>query len=165
MAILTEDMKRVVREQTLGFVASVCPDGSPNLSPKGTTSVWDNDHLIFVDLASPTTMANLAVNPVVEVNVVDPVLRKGYRLKGRASVHTEGPLYDLGVRFFERERSLEASRIRGVAIIAVEYAAALISPAYAGGTSEQKVMERSALRLEKIYGWKIEQRERPKAPG
>ena len=39
MAILTEDMKRVVREQALGFVATVCPDGSPNLSPKGTTSV------------------------------------------------------------------------------------------------------------------------------
>ena len=165
MAILTEDMKRVVREQALGFVATVCPDGSPNLSPKGTTSVWDDDHLIFADLASPTTMANLAVNPVVEVNVVDPVLRKGYRFKGRASVHTEGPLFDEAVRFFERERGLEVGRIRGVAIIAVERSAALISPVYAGGTSEQEVRERVALRLEKIYGWKIERREQPEAPG
>jgi hypothetical protein len=30
MPILTEDMKRVVREQTLGFVATVCPDGTHN---------------------------------------------------------------------------------------------------------------------------------------
>ena len=33
--ILTPDMKRVVREQRLGFVATVCSDGTPNLSPKG----------------------------------------------------------------------------------------------------------------------------------
>ena len=37
MGILTGDMKRVVGEQRLGFYATVCEDGSPNLSPKGTT--------------------------------------------------------------------------------------------------------------------------------
>ena len=37
MGILTDDMKCVVREQKLGFIATVCPDGTPNLSPKGTT--------------------------------------------------------------------------------------------------------------------------------
>ena len=35
---LTDDMQRVVLEQRLGFHATVCPDGTPNLSPKGTTS-------------------------------------------------------------------------------------------------------------------------------
>jgi uncharacterized protein len=74
--ILTEDMRRVVREQRLGFVATVCPDGTPNLSPKGTTVVWDDEHLIFADLRSPRTVANLRSNPAVEVNVVDPVARR-----------------------------------------------------------------------------------------
>jgi len=40
-AKLTADMKRVVVERRLAFVATVCPDGTPNLSPKGTISVWD----------------------------------------------------------------------------------------------------------------------------
>jgi len=31
MGILTADMKRVVEEQRLGVVATVCPDGTPNL--------------------------------------------------------------------------------------------------------------------------------------
>ncbi len=31
MGILTVDMKRVVEQQRLGFVATVCPDGTPNL--------------------------------------------------------------------------------------------------------------------------------------
>ena len=41
MAIRTDDMPRVIREQRLGSVATVCPDGTPTLAPKGTTTVWD----------------------------------------------------------------------------------------------------------------------------
>ncbi|HEX6676706.1 MAG TPA: pyridoxamine 5'-phosphate oxidase family protein [Actinomycetes bacterium] len=44
-------MRRVVAEQRLGFVATVCPDGTPNLSPKGTVAVWDDQHLVFVVIA------------------------------------------------------------------------------------------------------------------
>ncbi len=77
MGILTNDMRRVVEEQRLGFVATVCPDGTPNLSPKGTTAVWDDDHLVFADIRSPQTVANLHRNPVLEINVVDPFVRKG----------------------------------------------------------------------------------------
>jgi len=39
MSVLNSDMKRLVERQRLGFVATVCPDGTPNLSPKGTTAV------------------------------------------------------------------------------------------------------------------------------
>lgn len=92
MAILTEDMKRVVREQGLGFHATVCEDGSPNLSPKGTTRVWDDDHLFFADISSPRTVANIRRGSLVEVNVVDPFVRKGYRFKGPAVVHEHGRL-------------------------------------------------------------------------
>ena len=74
-------------------MATVCPDGTPNLSPKGTLTVWDDDHLVFADLASPGTMANLGREPAVEVNVVDPITRTGYRFKGRAEAHVRGPLF------------------------------------------------------------------------
>ena len=30
MAVISADMKRVVEEQRLGFVATVCPDGTPS---------------------------------------------------------------------------------------------------------------------------------------
>jgi predicted pyridoxine 5'-phosphate oxidase superfamily flavin-nucleotide-binding protein len=82
MGALTDDMKRVVEEQQLGFVATVCRDGSPNLSPKGTVAVWDDDHLVFADICSPDTIANLAANPAIEINVVDPLRRKGYEPHG-----------------------------------------------------------------------------------
>ena len=112
MGILTEDMKRVVTEQRLGFVATVCPDGTPNLSPKGTTAVWDDDHIVFADVRSPATVSNLRRNPSTEINVVDPMVRKGYRFKGVASVLTEGALFERILDFYRTERSLDESRIK-----------------------------------------------------
>ena len=41
MAKLTDEMKRLVAEQRLGFFATVCPDGTPNVSPKGTIAVYE----------------------------------------------------------------------------------------------------------------------------
>src|SRR6266567_3590679 len=104
MGILSGDMKRVVREQALGFVATVCPDGTPNLSPKGTTAVLDDDHLVFLDICSPGTVRNLLQRPAVEANVVDPAVRKGYRFKGTAAVLSQGPEFEQAVSRFMKER-------------------------------------------------------------
>ena len=139
---LTADMQRVVLEQRLGFVATVTPDGSPNLSPKGTTVVLDREHLVFADVVSPGTVENLATNPKVEVNVVDPIVRKGYRFKGVASVHTAGPEYERGLeRLQELGSTLTAERVRSIVVIEVAEASPLISPGYDDGASEQAVSE------------------------
>ena len=155
MPILTDDMKRVVREQSLGFVATVCPDGTPNLSPKGTTTVWDDDHLVFADIVSPGTIANLQANPAVEVNVVDPITRLGYRFKGRAEVHVDGAVFDEVIAFYQSNGSIAATRANSVAVIAVDSAAPLVSPAYDAGLSVDEVVDRSLRRLERIYNLRI----------
>ena len=49
---LTADMKRVVREQRLGFVATVNADGTPNVSPKATFIVLDDATIGFGDILS-----------------------------------------------------------------------------------------------------------------
>ncbi len=144
MGILTEDMKRVVNEQRLGFVATVCPDGTPNLSPKGTTAVWDDDHIVFADIRSPATVANLRRNPSTEINVVDPIVRKGYRFKGVASVLTEGTLFERILDFYRAERNLDEARIkiRSFVLVKIEEALPVVSPAYDLGLSEEQVREK-----------------------
>jgi predicted pyridoxine 5'-phosphate oxidase superfamily flavin-nucleotide-binding protein len=140
---LTEDMQRVVTEQSLGFVATVTSDGRPNLSPKGTTTVLDSRHLLFADVASPGTVANLAANPNVEVNVVDPIVRKGYRFRGVATVHTDGPEYERGLAVLRaRGSTLTPDRVRAIVVIEVTDASALVSPAYATGATEEAVVAR-----------------------
>jgi predicted pyridoxine 5'-phosphate oxidase superfamily flavin-nucleotide-binding protein len=131
MAKLSDEMKELVRRQRLGFIATVCADGSPNLSPKGTLTVLDDHHLIFADLNSPGTIANLRVNPGIEVNVVDHLLRKGYRFKGTAKVIDSGPDLDKYVAFFSNAGMLDAPRrIRAIVIIQVDKTRAMISPGY-----------------------------------
>lgn len=135
--ILTADMRRVVEEQRLGFVATVCPDGTPNLSPKGTVAVWDGDHLVFADIRSPGTIRNLRHNPAIEVNVVDPIARKGYRFKGTAEVHAAGAVFEEVVAFFRRRGS--RNPIRAVVVVGVTRALPLTSPAYDLGLTEDEV--------------------------
>jgi uncharacterized protein len=134
-------MKRVVEEQRLGFVATVCSDGTPNLSPKGTTAVWDDDHLVFANIRSPGTIANVRQNPNVEVNVVDPFLRKGYRFKGVAAVLESGALYDKAITFYQG-RGSRVSAIREVVMVRVQSAQPIDSPAYDLGLTEDEVRSR-----------------------
>jgi len=154
VGILTEDMKRVVNEQRLGFVATVCPDGTPNLSPKGTTAVWDDDHIVFADIRSPATVSNLRRNPSTEINVVDPMVRKGYRFKGVASVLTEGTLFERILDFYRAERSLDESRIkiRSFVMVKIEEALPVVSPAYDLGLSEEQVREKMQRYFDSLRG-------------
>ena len=140
MGMLTSDMQRVVRQQRLGFVATVCQDGTPNLSPKGTTTVWDEDNLMFVDVRSPQTVQNIEQNPSVEINVVDPLVRKGYRFKGRGTVYRSGEAFDRGCQMYPE---LAASvPIHAVVVIRVERAQPVTSPAYDRGDTEEQVKNR-----------------------
>jgi predicted pyridoxine 5'-phosphate oxidase superfamily flavin-nucleotide-binding protein len=152
MGILTADMKRVVEEQRLGFVATVCPDGTPNLSPKGTTAVWDDDHLVFANIRSPGTLANLRLNPIVEVNVVDPFVRKGYRYKGVASILESGALYEKAVAFY-RARGAR-STINEVVMVLVQSAHPIVSPAYDLGLTEDEIRARWQRHYESLLGGK-----------
>ena len=147
MGVLTEDMKRVV-EAELGFIGTVCPDGTANLSPKGTTAVWDTDHLVFCDIHSPGTVRNLRTNASIEVNVVDQLVRKGYRFKGTGTVHTDDDVFERGVQFYEARGVVNArERIRGIVIVTVERALPLVSPAYDLGATEEELRESNLRRL------------------
>jgi len=147
VGILTEDMRRVV-EAELGFIATVCPDGTANLSPRGTTAVWDDDHLVFADLRSPGTVENLRSNASIEINVVDQLVRKGYRFKGTGAVYTDSDVFERGLRFYEARGTVKArQRIRGIVIVAVERALPVISPAYDIGFTEDELRELNLRRL------------------
>lgn len=132
-------MKRVVREVGLGFHATVSEDRSPNLSPKGTTAVWDDDHLFFADIRSPQTVANVRRGSLVEVNVVDPFVRKGYRFKGPAVVYERGmDEFAAGIgRMREEGLATAQERIKTIVVIEVQQAQPLVSPAYDDGTKDE----------------------------
>jgi len=120
----------------------VCPDGTPNVSPKGTIAVWDDDHLVFADIRSPGTMANLGSNPAVELNVVDPFSRKGYRFKGTAEIVRGGELFVKIGDFYRGRGSKIGAAARAFVLVKVERALPLISPAYDDGSADKFIRNR-----------------------
>src|SRR5690242_2716392 len=125
MGILTDEMKRVITEIQLCYAATVTPDGKPNLSPKGSITVLSDDELGFADLAPPGTIENLRHNPAIELNVVDPFTRQGFRFKGVAKVVKDAEPYGQIARILGPDYPFEQ-----VVKIRVETASAGFSPVY-----------------------------------
>jgi uncharacterized protein len=139
MGLLTPEIREFVNRTKLGFVATVCPDGTPNLSPKGTTIGWDEDHLAFADIYSPGTTHNLLINTAVEINVVDVFSRKGYRFKGIAYVLCEGEVFEAMLQHYRNAGSQYA--INNIVLVKVNRIIPLFSPAY-DRLSESEIIDR-----------------------
>lgn len=128
--VLTPDMRAVIEATHLCFAATVTPDGRPNLSPKGTIGVWDDTHLFFLDIASPGTRANLSHSPWLELNIVEPLSRRGYRFFGTAELHPAGStMYNDAIRRLYGDAP-PAYPVTSLILLAVERAAPVLSPAY-----------------------------------
>lgn len=139
MGKLTEYMKQVVEEHKLGFVATICEDGSPNLSPKGTCLILDDDHIIFGEIRSPNTRRNLEQRPAMEINFVDQFARKGFRAKGTATYIARGTSeFDELFGRFAQWGEL-AAKMNGIVKLKIDRALPLSTPAYDLGATEEEL--------------------------
>ncbi len=136
--MIDEDMRALIDSQHLCFAATVNHDGRPNLSPKGTIRVWDSEHLFFCDIASPNTRRNLETNPWIEINVVDPLSRRGYRFLGKATLHRDDEVHRKAVEQIFREESANYA-VNSVVLIRVERAMPIYSPGYQQVQDELKM--------------------------
>ncbi|MCH6571803.1 MAG: pyridoxamine 5'-phosphate oxidase family protein [Thaumarchaeota archaeon] len=140
MAKISDEIKHFLERQKLGFVATISPDNTPNVSPKGTILAWDDEHLIFADIRSPQTISNLENNPSVEINVVDPILRKGYRFKGKGMILKDNEEFSKILKFYE-EKGIK-SKINAVVMVKVDTLSEVTSPLYDLGFSEEEIKEK-----------------------
>ena len=119
-----------------GSIATVGPDGMPNLSPKGTTDVWDDDHLWFADICSPQTIGEHPAPARGSRSTSSTrscaratASRARPRCTGRA--RRPSPRASPGCAPAARRSS---HRVGGIVVIEVRQAAPLVSPAYDDGT-------------------------------
>lgn len=94
MPKLTQHMKQVLKHQPVVLVATRDDQGRPNVSPKGVLKIVDDDKLVFADLFSFKTQANLQTDPRLAVAAVDLQTYEGYQFKGQAELVDEGPLFE-----------------------------------------------------------------------
>ncbi len=135
--MLTDAVRDFLLKQRLGYVATASADGTPNLSPKGTIFVWDESHLVFANIRSPRTMANLQSNPKLEINVIDPLSRRGYRFRGVGQILGKDGLYRRILSFY-RELGIK-SGISDIVLVSVDQTGEVTSPLYDLGMSEDQI--------------------------
>ena len=140
MSKLSPEIKEFLLFQKLGFVATVCPDNTPNVSPKGTIIPWKDETLIFADIRSPQTMTNLQTNPHIEINVVDPISRKGYRFKGTSIILKDGAEYSEMLQHY-KEIGVQ-SEINAIVKVTIDTIQEVTSPLYDIGFSEEEIREK-----------------------
>ena len=140
MQKISESIKKFLSVQKLGYVATISKNGTPNLSPKGTIIAWDENTLAFADIRSPNTMRNLEKNPNLEINVVDPLLRKGFRFKGQGTIIKNGQTYDAILNHY-RDNGIK-SPIGAIVLVEPSEILEVTSPLYDLGISEEEMKER-----------------------
>jgi hypothetical protein len=135
--MITSEIKNFLKVQKLGYVATVSSDGLPNISPKGTIIAWSSEVLAFADIRSPDTVKNLQNNPNVEINVIDPLLRKGYLFKGVAKLINSGLQYDEILQYY-RDNGI-TSPINAIILVDLSCISDVTSPLYDMGISEDEI--------------------------
>ena len=140
MIIISEEIKNFVNSQKLGYVATVSKDGTANLSPKGTIVIINESTLTFADIRSPQTIQNLQDNTSVEINVVDPFQRLGYRFKGDGRIINEGSEFDKILDYYSNIGI--KSEINSVVVVDVKSMSQIISPSYDLGATKDELVSK-----------------------
>ncbi|MCP4962895.1 MAG: pyridoxamine 5'-phosphate oxidase family protein [Actinomycetia bacterium] len=94
MGKITQAHRDLIEEVGLCYAASSSSDGMPNVSPKGSIMVVDDDHIAFADIMSPHTRKNLEENPRVAVMVCKRETFTGFQFTGTVELTSDGAVYD-----------------------------------------------------------------------
>jgi len=63
--MLTTGIQEFARRSVLCWFATVDSTGQPNVSPKEIFAVFDSEHLVVANIASPASARNVEQNPRV----------------------------------------------------------------------------------------------------
>lgn len=154
--MLSPEVIARAQRSVLAWLATVDPDGCPNVSPKEIFTVVDGRCFAIANIASPGSVRNLQAC----LSFIDVFVQKGFKVKGRAeiidSAHLEFPKWSTPLREMTRDRF----PIQSVIVLYPASVEPILAPSYlffTAETTEQTQIE-SAM---KAYGV---QPRRPVAP-
>jgi len=68
---LAPEIKELIQRQRLAFIATADDEGKPNIAPKGSIGVLDDETLFYVEVVGAKTFENLKKNSKIAVAVLD----------------------------------------------------------------------------------------------
>ena len=119
MAKLSAEAIKITGEVRPSLVATANKDGKPNVSAKGSLRVGDDETVVFADVGSPRTIANIRENPQVSIICLDAAQRRSCRIWGTAEVMDSGTLFE-GIAKEFAARNVDVKNVVRVAVAKVE---------------------------------------------
>lgn len=86
-------MKEIFVKQRTLVLGTADLNGIPNVVPIRSYKILDDDTILISDQYFNKTLKNLKENPTVAICFWDET-GEGYQLKGRATIHTEGKIFE-----------------------------------------------------------------------
>ncbi|MCL4469168.1 MAG: pyridoxamine 5'-phosphate oxidase family protein [Deltaproteobacteria bacterium] len=114
MAKITAEMRSMINANQC-FVATSDRTGKPNIGPKKSTKVLDDETLLFIETTGRKTLENIKENPLVAIAVVDKERLVGFRFVGHAEIITSGHEFE-----YAKQLALQANRPAPKAVITVK---------------------------------------------
>ncbi|MDE3074481.1 MAG: pyridoxamine 5'-phosphate oxidase family protein, partial [Chloroflexota bacterium] len=117
--------------QNTCLVATVLPDGFAQVTPRGSTLVFDDEHFALWERGRGSTSANLQDGAKVTLYYRSPALRESgvlpkggiARFYGTAAIHRSGPIYDqIWDRLIAPEKSRDPEKKGFGVLVSVERA-------------------------------------------
>ncbi|MBX2864892.1 MAG: pyridoxamine 5'-phosphate oxidase family protein [Leptolyngbyaceae cyanobacterium MAG.088] len=84
--MITAEIAQSIESSVLCWLATVAPDGGPNVSPKEAFMHDGNGKIIVAHIASPQTVRNIENNPRVCLSFVNVFTQKGHKVRGTATI-------------------------------------------------------------------------------
>jgi len=82
--MFSPEVQNSAERSVLCWLATVDGNGQPNVSPKEIFAIFDAEHLVIANIASPTSVRNIEINPLVCVSFIDVFVQKGFKVAGTA---------------------------------------------------------------------------------
>lgn len=150
--MLNNPIKDSLDKCVLCWLATADTYGTPNVSPKEAFMHWEDRYVIIANIASPASVKNILQNDRVCVSVLDVLVQKGYKMKGKAVIIDSG---DDG--YDTMKEALEAMTLgkypfKQIIQVEIQEIAPIIAPSYhlfPDLTEAQKIAE-----SKKQYGLK-----------
>ena len=128
------------RRSVLCWLATVDEAGQPNVSPKEIFAGFDPEHLVIANIASPTNVRNIRLNPRVCVSFIDVFVQKGFKVIGTArNVRRQDNDFSLSSAPLE-VKAVARFPIHSVLVIRASGVEPILAPSYqlyAAETTEQ----------------------------
>jgi hypothetical protein len=114
---MAEPVNSALADGTPCLVATAGGDGMPDIAYKGSTMVYDTEHLAFWERSIGQTLTNLTENPHACVLYRNPARGVAWRFYGAAELYREGETRDaVMARTVKAELDRDPER-KGVAVV------------------------------------------------